>query len=126
VLGIDSSGSVTGADLAHFAAQIERIGRRMVAETHVLIFDEEVRAHHRMRGGGWARTLGEWSFARDGGTSFVGMLESAAALAPSAVVVLTDLDGPVGPPPGRAPVIWACPAPPAARPPFGKVLVLDR
>jgi hypothetical protein len=126
VLAIDSSGSITGPDLAHFASQIDRIGRRMAAEFHVLIFDETVQAHHRMRGGGWAQALGDWSFARDGGTSFVDVLSRAATLDPSAVVLLTDLDGPMGPPPGRAPVIWACPAPPAITPPFGKVLVLDR
>ncbi|ABV93713.1 conserved hypothetical protein [Dinoroseobacter shibae DFL 12 = DSM 16493] len=126
VLAIDSSGSVTGDQLAHFAAQIARIGRRVLAEIHVLIFDETVQSAHKMRGTHWAATLAGWDFARDGGTSFVDVLERAAALTPSAVVVLTDLDGPMGAAPGRAPVIWACPKPPESPPPFGRVLVLDR
>lgn len=126
VLCIDSSGSVTGADLAHFAAQVARIGRRVAAEVHVLIFDETVQSHQKMRGGNWAQALGDWSFARDGGTNFVDVLERAASLGPSVVVLLTDLDGPLGSPPGRTPVIWACPALPSSTPPFGKVLVLDR
>lgn len=125
VLCIDSSGSVTGADLAHFAAQVARIGRRMAAEIHVLIFDETVQSHQKMRGGNWAQALGDWTFSRDGGTSFIDVLNHAASLAPSVVVLLTDLDGPLGPPPGRIPVIWACPASPGATPPFGRVLVLD-
>lgn len=126
VLAIDSSGSVTGDQLAHFATQIARIGRRVLAEIHVLIFDETVQAHHRMRGPNWAATLAGWDFARDGGTSFVDVLDRAAALRPSAVVLLTDLDGPMGAPPGPTKVIWACPNPPANPPPFGRVLVLDR
>lgn len=126
VLAIDSSGSVTGDQLSHFAAQIARIGRRVRAEIHVLIFDETVQAHHRMRGATWAEALAGWDFTRDGGTSFVDVLDHAAALTPSAVLLLTDLDGPMGTPPGRAQVIWACPKPPTTAPPFGKLLVLDR
>lgn len=124
---IDASGSVDDAVLALFAAQVAGIGRRTGAEVHVLVFDEAVRAHVRMGGANWEREITGVAFAREGGTSFVAALAEAARLAPAAIVVLTDLDGPFGPPPGRVPVIWAVPeAAPRRTPPFGRVLSLAR
>ncbi|WP_424969213.1 DUF2201 family putative metallopeptidase [Dinoroseobacter sp. S76] len=126
VLGLDCSSSITGTDLAHFAAQIARIGRRVMAEIHVMLFDEVVQSHRQMRGARWFETLAEWEFSRDGGTSFVDVIAQARALSPSALVLLTDCDGPFGEAPGRLPVIWACAEPPATRPPFGTVLTMER
>ncbi|MEL6235480.1 MAG: VWA-like domain-containing protein, partial [Pseudomonadota bacterium] len=123
---IDCSGSVDEARLGLFAAQIAGIGRRLSAQIHVLVFDSAVRSHHRMGPGAWEGLIRSISFARDGGTDFGPALEAAAALSPSAIVVLTDLDGPFGPAP-RAPVIWAVPDETARRPPpFGRVLSLAR
>lgn len=126
-VGVDASGSVDAALLALFAAQVAGIGRRTGAEVHVLVFDETVRSKTRMRGANWEREITGIAFARDGGTSFVEVVAEAARLEPAAIVILTDLDGPFGPPPSRIPVIWAVPGPaPRGGPPFGRVLSLAR
>lgn len=125
-VGIDCSGSIDDARLARFAGQVVGIGQRTGAEVHVLAFDEAVRSQRRMAGANWAREITDLVFARDGGTSFVGVMEAAIALDPSVVVVLTDLEGPFGPPPRAVPVIWAVPEETEARPPFGRVVSLDR
>jgi hypothetical protein len=69
------------------------------------------------------RASGSWRVRRAGGTSFVDVLARADALDPSAIVLLTDLDGPIGPAP-RRPVIWACCRIPRTAPPFGQILDL--
>jgi predicted metal-dependent peptidase len=124
---IDASTSIDDDRLALFAAQVAGIGRRTGAEVHVLVFDEGVRSHAVMRGMDWEGEIARVAFARGGGTSFVEVVAAAAALAPSIIVVLTDLDGPFGKPPERMPVIWAVPGgEPARQPPFGRVLSLAR
>ncbi len=126
-VGLDCSGSVDDALLGLFAAQVAGIGRRSGAEVHVLVFDETVRSQRVMRGADWERELTGIDFARDGGTSFAPMIAAAARIDPAIIVVLTDLDGPFGPAPGRTPVIWAVPGPaPRQPPPFGRVLSLAR
>ncbi len=126
-VGIDASGSVDGTLLRLFAAQIAGIGRRTGAEMHVLVFDYEVTARCVMRGADWERRILDVDFSRDGGTSFIPVMAEAASLDPAAIVILTDLDGPFGPGPGRTPVVWAVPGdPPAQRPPFGRILSLAR
>ena len=125
-VGIDCSGSVDDARLARFAGQVAGIGQRTGAEVHVLAFDEAVRSQRRMAGADWAREITDLAFAREGGTSFVGVMEAALALDPSVVVVLTDLEGPFGPPPRAVPVIWAVPEEVGGPPPFGRVVTLDR
>lgn len=126
-VGVDCSGSVDAPLLALFAAQVAGIGRRTGAEVHVLVFDEAVRTQRRMQGGNWEREITAIDFARGGGTSFVEVMEAAARLEPATIVMLTDLDGPVGPRPARIPVIWAVPGgAPRQAPPFGRVLSLAR
>ena len=124
---IDSSGSIDRTRLGLFAAQIAGIGRRTGAEVRVLVFDEGLRSSRRMQGGHWESEIARIPFCRDGGTSFVDVINEAAALDPSAIVVLTDLDGPFGPAPRRIPVIWAVPdGIPVQKPPFGRVIGLER
>jgi predicted metal-dependent peptidase len=125
-VAIDASGSIDEGRLALFAAQVAGIGRRTGAEVHVLVFDEAVRSQTRMRGACWEEEITRIAFARGGGTSFVGVIEAAARLEPSVIVVLTDLEGPLGDPPGKVPVIWAVPETPREAPPFGKVVSLGR
>ncbi|MBK5935204.1 VWA-like domain-containing protein, partial [Rhodovulum imhoffii] len=125
-VGLDSSSSIDGPRLALFAAQVAGIGRRTGAEVHVLVFDTQVRRHEIMHGGDWESRILDIAFSREGGTAFGDVLEQAANLRPSAIVILTDLEAPVGPAPGRMPVIWAVPEPPSAAPPFGRVLSLER
>lgn len=123
---IDSSGSIDKPRLALFAAQVAGIGRRTGAEVHVLVFDTVVRDQAVMSGADWESRILDIAFSRDGGTSFVEVVEAAARLAPSAIVVLTDLEGPFGPAPGAMPVIWAVPCEAPTAPPFGRVIQLDR
>ncbi|MBN2907813.1 MAG: hypothetical protein JXJ18_13970 [Rhodobacteraceae bacterium] len=128
VVGIDSSGSVESSLLAMFAAQLAGIAKRTGAETHVLVFDQAVRSRHVMGGGVWEKRITDVLFSRDGGTSFIQVMEEALALSPSAIVILTDLQGPFGPPPPKGlPVVWAVPGdPPPGGAPFGRVLSLNR
>ncbi len=63
---------------------------------------------------------------RGGGTAFPPVIAAAAALGPSALVILTDLEGEPGEAPRGVPVIWAVPDGPVTPPPFGRVLTLAR
>lgn len=123
---LDCSGSIDTARLRLFAAQVAGIARRTGAEVHLLVFDEAVRATTRLSPGRIEQEICSASFAREGGTSFVEVIPAAASRDPSAIVVLTDLDGPMGDPPGKLPVIWAVPKGPPAPPPFGTVISLAR
>jgi hypothetical protein len=127
VIGLDASGSIDDTRLALFMAEVTGIARRVGAELHLIQFDEAVQTHLRLDPHGWQAQLAALPLARGGGTDFGPAVAAALALDPSAIVVLTDLDGPFGPAPRGVPVIWAVPAapdPPA--PPFGRVLSLLR
>lgn len=120
VVGVDTSGSILGDDLALFAAEAVSAVRRTGAEAHLLGFDTEV--HHRARLDHRAALTG-LALRQGGGTDFAGVLAEAQALDPSLIVVLTDLLGPLPAAP-RAPVVWAVPAEPPKRPAFGQVIAL--
>jgi predicted metal-dependent peptidase len=123
---LDASASIDDGRLALFAAQVAGIARRTGAEVHLLVFDEAVRAREVLRPGRIEAAIAGVRFARGGGTAFAPALAEAAAAEPAIVVVLTDLEGPPGEPPGRVPVLWAVPEAPAGPPPFGRVIALDR
>lgn len=128
VVALDCSSSIDDRRLAVFAAQVVAIARRGGADLHLLTFDTVVQAHLRLRGADAVQRIRSMALPRGGGTSFVPVMEAAAALNPSLVVVLTDLDGPHGPRPAGARVIWAVPEGPepgAVPPPYGHVLDLS-
>ncbi|WP_425093664.1 DUF2201 family putative metallopeptidase [Tropicimonas sp. S265A] len=125
VIGLDSSGSVSAAQLSLFAAQIGAIARRGGAELHLLVFDEAVRSVTTLSDRNIARAIGQIDFSRDGGTDFRPVLAQAEALVPSLVVMLSDLEGPLPEERPTSELIWAVPHRPAMPPPFGRVLVLD-
>ncbi|MBK5926855.1 DUF2201 family putative metallopeptidase [Rhodobaculum claviforme] len=125
-VGVDCSTSIDNARLALFAGQIAGIGRRTGAEVHVLPFDTEVQSIRRMQGASWEDEIRALPLGRGGGTDFGPVIAAAAGLGPSAIVILTDLDGPLGPAPGRVPVIWAVPGPAPRAPAFGRVVSLAR
>lgn len=125
-VAVDCSTSIDDARLALFAGQLAGIGRRTGAEVHVIAFDTEVQGVRQMRGAAWEEEIRSLPFKRGGGTDFAPAIAAAAALQPAAIVVLTDLDGPAGPPPGRIPVIWAVPDAPPRTPGFGRVISLAR
>jgi predicted metal-dependent peptidase len=122
VLVVDVSGSVEAPLLARFAGEIEALVRRLEAVLVLVVGDERVREVRTVRPG--ALRLSEIRFEGGAGTDFAPLLAEAARHDPDATIVLTDLQGPAGPPP-RKPVLWA--VPPAfsdAAVPFGRLLVL--
>jgi hypothetical protein len=121
---LDTSSSVGDGTLRLFLAEVAGIARRTGAQVALIAFDELPEAPVMLDPAGWQALLARFAPRRGGGTDFGPALAAAAALDPAAIVVLTDLDGPFGPPP-RAPVIWAATAP-AAAPPFGRLLDLGR
>lgn len=122
VVAVDTSSSITDRQLDLFAAEALALHRRLRAEVHVLGFDVTVHTHLRLHQG-HDSALHDMPFRRGGGTAFAAVVDAAARLAPSVLVILTDLDGPHGPAPGF-PVIWAVPkrVPPPA--PFGRVVAM--
>ncbi|MEL6979931.1 MAG: VWA-like domain-containing protein [Pseudomonadota bacterium] len=126
-MAVDASASISDALLRRFAAEICGAGRRTGAAIHLLVFDVAVRASLRLSPGRWEEEIGAVDFTRGGGTSFIPVMEAAAALDPSIIVVLSDLDGPIGPRPGARPVLWATPESRSwIEPPFGAVISLER
>lgn len=125
IVGLDSSGSVGDLVLSLFAAEVAGIARRSGAETHLLCFDETVYDHTVLKPAQCETALTSTDIRRDGGTSFVDVMDAARKLDPSIVVILTDLDGPFGAPPPFD-VVWATPLASWSVPPFGKVISLAR
>jgi predicted metal-dependent peptidase len=124
VVAVDTSGSVPQRILHRFAGEIGGITRRSGAEVHLLCFDEEVYDQRAVHPGQINDTLMRIAFRREGGTSFIDPIRRAATLDPSAIVLLTDLEGPAGTAP-TCPVIWAVPHGGAPKPPFGQALSID-
>jgi predicted metal-dependent peptidase len=122
VVGLDTSSSITAVQLALFASEALSIARKSGAELHLLAFDETVHARVNVRQTGDITGLEPRT---GGGTDYAPVLAEARALDPSVLVMLTDLDAPLGPAP-RHKVIWATPSAPASDPPFGTLLVMDR
>lgn len=124
-LCLDCSTSIDAPVMGLFMAEIAGLCRRMGAEAHLLTFDTAVHHHLRLDPAGWRAQLQALDLPQGGGTDFRPALAAALRLRPSAIVVLTDLDGPLGPDP-RLPVIWAVPdATSAPEAPYGHVLALS-
>jgi predicted metal-dependent peptidase len=121
---VDVSGSITPATLRRFGGEIEGVARRSGAETHLIVFDDGVQLQRKLDEADLRRELAALSFNGRGGTSFVAPIAAARALDPSIILVMTDLMSAFGPAPGRVPVLWVCPEPTPARPPFGRLLTL--
>ncbi|MEM8553254.1 MAG: VWA-like domain-containing protein [Pseudomonadota bacterium] len=121
VVGLDTSGSVADGPLHLFASEAGSIARRTGAEVQVLGFDTEVHTDMAMGPGGWDALLTSLLIQRGGGTDFRPVLSVAETYDPSLIVVLTDLDGPLGDAP-KQPVLWAVPILPARLPSFGDLL----
>jgi predicted metal-dependent peptidase len=124
VLGLDCSASLADDSLRLLLAEVEAIALRVQASLHLLSFDEGL--HHDMAlDPATARaTLSALDLPQGGGTDFRPLLARSAELAPSALVILSDMDGPMGPRP-RFPVIWAVPQSDPPQAPFGHVLSLS-
>ncbi|MEM8730362.1 MAG: VWA-like domain-containing protein [Pseudomonadota bacterium] len=120
VAGIDTSSSITDVELGLFAAEAVSLARRSGAEAHLLGFDTEVHFQGMLDR---QLALARARMRRGGGTDFEPVLEEAQALAPSLIVILTDLDAPLPERPA-APVIWLVPEPPRVPPTYGEVLMM--
>ncbi len=125
VVAVDASGSVDTALLGRFIGEISGIARRVAAEITLLAFDDGVRWQVPLDPSRWQTQLHSLDWPRDGGTDFAPPVAAAQAASASAIVILTDLDGPFGPPPKGLSVIWAA-TEVTCTPPFGQVLSLDR
>lgn len=123
VLGLDCSASLADDSLRLLLAEVQAIALRVQASLHLLTFDEGL--HHDMAlDRATARaSLRNLELPRGGGTDFRPVIARAAELAPSVLLILSDMDGPTGPRP-RFPVIWAAPQPEPPHVPFGHVLSL--
>lgn len=123
VLALDTSSSIDDDRMAMFMAEVTGIARRMMAEVHLIAFDEAPEPPVRLDLAGWRGQLDALATRRGGGTAFAPVIRAALRLAPSALVILTDLEGDPGPTPPRLPVLWAVPdATGMAPPPFGRLL----
>jgi predicted metal-dependent peptidase len=123
VVGLDTSSSIDALTLEMFAAEVDGIAARSGAEVHLLGFDEAVHHEERLRAGLRGAVQG-LTLRSGGGTDYRPVIAHAARLAPSALILLTDLDGPTGPPPPW-PVIWAGPEGKCPEPPFGTLVEIS-
>ncbi|MBN2761406.1 MAG: hypothetical protein JXQ79_12975 [Rhodobacteraceae bacterium] len=123
VLGLDCSASLADDTLRLLLAEVQTIALRVQASLHLLTFDEGL--HHDMSlDPATARaTLAALDLPQGGGTDFRPVIARAGELAPSALIILSDMDGPTGPRP-PFPVIWAAPQPDPKQASFGHVLSL--
>ncbi len=127
VVALDSSGSIPPEALRLLMAEVTGIARRVQGALHLLVFDEAVRIDCVLDPAQALQTLRTLELPQGGGTDFAPVLARATALVPSALVILSDMDGPTGTAAApRFPVIWASPQPEPPAAPFGQVLSLAR
>ncbi|WP_209427200.1 VWA-like domain-containing protein [Pararhodobacter sp. SW119] len=126
VLALDCSGSIAPDAVGLLLAEVTGVTRRMQGALHLLVFDEQIRIDRPLDPASWQTELRSLALPEGGGTDFAPVLARAAALSPSALVILTDMDGPIGACRPRFPVIWAAPQPDPPSAPFGRVLSLAR
>lgn len=125
VLCLDTSSSIDDDRMGLFLAEVSGATRRMGAEVHLIPFDEAPEPARRLDPAAIRGLAAPGAFRRGGGTAFAPALRAAAALRPSLVAMLTDLEGDPGPDPG-VPVLWVVPEDPAQAPGFGQVLSMER
>ncbi len=126
VIALDSSSSITDDALALLMAEVAAIARRTRAELHLIPFDDAPAPAVKLDPITAATQLRALKAPRGGGTAFAPAFAAAAALNPSILIVLTDLEAPLPPKP-RFPVIWAVPdARHAPKAPWGTILDLAR
>ena len=120
VVGLDASSSIDDARLSLFWAEVTGIARRMRAEVHLLVFDDDIRHRAQLEPGQHRFELPD--LPRGGGTAFLPVIREAQQVGASVLVMLTDLEGEAGPRPRGFPVIWAVPEPGMLEPPFGRLI----
>lgn len=124
MLAMDASSSIDDARLALFWAEVSGIARRLRAELHLVVFDEQIRS--RMQIDPTQQRFEVPDVPRGGGTDFLPVIREAHAAAACALVVFTDLDGDAGPRPTGVQVIWAVPDGAGIKAPYGQLIDLSR
>lgn len=126
VIALDTSSSVTDDALSLLLHEAVALARRTRAELHLIPFDDQPGTTVLLTSTTTASDLRRLAVPRGGGTAFPPVFDAAAALRPSVLIVLTDLEAPLPVQP-RFPVIWAVPdARHAPRPSWGTLLDLSR
>ena len=126
VIALDTSSSITDDALALLMAETAAIARRTRAELHLIPFDDTPAPAIKLDPATAPTQLRKINAPRGGGTAFAPAFAAAAALTPSILIVLTDLEAPLPQRP-RFPVIWAVPdARHAPKAPWGTILDLSR
>lgn len=123
-IAMDASSSIDEARLTLFWAEVSGIARRLRAELHLMVFDDQIR--HVQTLDATANHLLLPDLPRGGGTAFKPVISAAERIGASALVVFTDLEGDAGPPPRALRVIWAVPEAGTLQPPFGRMIDLSR
>lgn len=126
LVALDSSGSIPLPVIRRFLSESGSMARRLDAGLTLLVFDQAIRSETALEPATWRRTLADLALPEGGGTDFAPVLARASVLRPSLLVILSDLDGPLGTKPPPCPVIWASPDPEPRAMPFGTVLSLAR
>ena len=124
LIAIDASGSIPRPVLARFFSETASAVRRMRTACRLVVFDTEIRHELILDPADWRRTLSALHLPEGGGTDFRPVFALASELAPSGVIVLTDLDGPLPSVAPRLPVLWASARVDPPKPSFGQVICL--
>lgn len=121
VIGLDTSSSMPRPTLDMFASEALSITRRTGAKVHLLGFDTEVHSRAAFLS---PANLVSMEMRTGGGTDYAPVLAEAKALDPSLIIMLTDLDAPIGPA-LSVPVLWAVTTAPVKERVYGDVLVME-
>lgn len=126
VAGLDVSGWFTNHALDAFADVMASIVKKTKVEIHFIVFDDRIISQTKLEGEDIAAEIKKLAFASHGGTDFTDVIEHAVALDPSIIVILTDIQAPIGRAPGKVPVIWVTPEDDPPEVPFGQVVKLHQ
>lgn len=114
MVSIDTSGSMSHDDICKALGIVQRVCQSKSRRLTVVVQDTEAEVVYDGPADGWRMR----DIRAGGGTDFRPMLKLAAKLRPEVLVAITDLEGPMGPKPGRTKVLWVVPEA-AGQPPFG-------
>ena len=126
-LCIDASGSILMSPdlLQSFISEMVNIANRTGSDIYLITFSDRVLSVDKIKSANIYNFIKDLKISAGGGTDLSCFMGAAAEIKPSAIIVLTDLEGTFGQPPRGVPVIWAVPnSASKLSPPFGTVLPL--
>lgn len=123
MFAMDSSGSMSDEQLKVLNTEVHDVKARFNPKDMTLVnFDMKVRNEWNIDEYTDFTTL---DFEGRGGTSLRDVWRRVAEVQPTALVVLSDLDCEMLPPPGNIPVLWICFDNPKKTVPYGTIIHLD-